>query len=145
MHSRAHFPSKDFLDIYKKKSGKTLQTLNDYSAAMSKPIVGYIGLGHAGYPMASCLAKKGYTLIIHDADRSPAERFVQEYPECRIADRIGAGDTLGNNPFQECSILITMLPNGTIVRDVLLGENGVATGLKPGEYSAPFICPNCLS
>lgn len=101
---------------------------------MSKPILGYVGLGHAGYPMASCLAKKGYTLIVYDADPSPAERFVHEYPQCRVANSHGVDDTKAPNAFRDCSILITMLPNGTVVRDVLLGERGVAMGLNPGMY-----------
>ncbi|KAJ4394843.1 hypothetical protein N0V93_004063 [Gnomoniopsis smithogilvyi] len=111
---------------------------------MSKPIVGYIGLGHAGYPMASCLAKKGYILVVYDADSSPTERFVHEYPQCRLANHSGHGGILAHGAFRDCSIIITMLPNGTIVRDVLLGEDGIATGLNPGSVvvdmssSSPF-------
>lgn len=84
--------------------------------------------------MASCLAKKGYTLIVHDADPSPAERFVEKYPQCKLASDRGTSGLLRHGAFQDCSVLITMLPNGAIVRDVLLGEQGVATGLNPGRY-----------
>lgn len=98
---------------------------------MSKPTVGYIGLGHAGYPMASCLAKKGYPLIVYDADPSPAERFVNEFSQCKVAN--DAGSAVRSDAFRDCGILITMLPNGSVVKDVLLGEKGIAAGLKPGE------------
>jgi 3-hydroxyisobutyrate dehydrogenase-like beta-hydroxyacid dehydrogenase len=32
------------------------------------------------------------------------------------------------------AVLITMFPNGKVVRDVLLGENGIARNLKAGMY-----------
>lgn len=99
---------------------------------MSKPTVGYIGLGNAGYPMAACLAKKGYRLVVYDAAMTPATTFVEEFPQCTtLAAVSGAVDT---SAFSECSVVITMLPNGKIVRDVLLGENGIASSLKPGDY-----------
>ena len=31
---------------------------------MSSSIVGYIGLGNAGYLMAACLGKTGYSLVV---------------------------------------------------------------------------------
>lgn len=97
---------------------------------MAKPSVGYIGLGNAGYPMAACLAKKGYKLLVHDSNDTTARNFVTEFPDCRMASR--ADGTLGREVFSECEIAITMLPDGKIVREALLGENGIAWGLKPG-------------
>ncbi|KAF2178597.1 2-hydroxy-3-oxopropionate reductase [Zopfia rhizophila CBS 207.26] len=99
--------------------------------------VGYIGLGHAGYPMAACLGKKGYRLVVRDADPARGIRFVEEYPKCRAAS--SAPDA-----FQDCYVVITMLPNGKVVRDVLLGEHGIAAHLKAGAVvidtssSSPF-------
>lgn len=98
---------------------------------MPSEVIGYIGLGHAGYPMAACLAKKGHKLIVYDADPAPAAKFVEEYPDCVAAAVSGSLDPAA---FKECSIVITMLPNGKIVRDVLLGENGIARALKPGRH-----------
>lgn len=102
---------------------------------MEKPTVGYIGLGHAGYPMAACLAKKGYKLLVHDLDSTPAKKFVQEFPECRLAASTDETGPLGREAFHSCGIVITMLPNGKVVREALLGENGVAWGLQPGTYA----------
>lgn len=81
--------------------------------------------------MASCLAKKGYPLIIYDADPSPAEKFVNEFSQCKVVN--GSANAAAPDAFGDCGILITMLPDGSVVRDVLLGEKGVAAGLKPGE------------
>lgn len=103
---------------------------NWQSVTMAATTVGYIGLGHAGYPMAACLAKKGYKLIVHDANPSPRDKFVEEYPGCSLATD---SDSLPSNAFEHCSVLITMLPNGKVVRDALLGENGVAKGLQAGQ------------
>ncbi|ORX97607.1 2-hydroxy-3-oxopropionate reductase [Clohesyomyces aquaticus] len=103
----------------------------------SPPIVGYIGLGNAGYPMAACLGKKGYRLVVRDADLARGIQFEEEYPKCGVAS--SAADS-----FADCDVVITMLPNGKVVRDVLLGEQGIAQHLKPGTVvidtssSSPF-------
>lgn len=104
---------------------------------MDEPTIGYIGLGSAGYPMAACLAKKGHRLLVRDADPARGVRFVEEYPKCRIA-------TSDPESYRNCNVVITMLPNGTVVKDVLLGEHGIAPHLKPGSVvidtssSSPF-------
>lgn len=87
--------------------------------------------------MASCLAKKGYPLIVYDADSSPAEKFVKEFSQCKVANHVGSGHDVAPDAFRGCGILITMLPNGSVVKDVLLGEKGIAVGLKTGEESNP--------
>lgn len=92
---------------------------------MDELTVAYIGLGNAGYPMAACLAKKGHRLLVRDADLARSIKFVEEYPKCRIA-------TSDPESFQKCDVVITMLPNGAVVRDVLLGEQGIAPHLKQG-------------
>ncbi|KAH7132302.1 2-hydroxy-3-oxopropionate reductase [Dendryphion nanum] len=99
--------------------------------------IGWIGLGNAGYPMAACLAKKGYRLIVRDADPARGISFVEDYPKCRVA-------TLDADSFNGCDTVMTMLPNGKVVRDVLLGDHGIASHLKPGSVvidtssSSPF-------
>jgi 3-hydroxyisobutyrate dehydrogenase-like beta-hydroxyacid dehydrogenase len=95
---------------------------------MDTPYVGYIGLGNAGYPMAACLAKKGYRLAVLDADPARGIKFVEEYPKCRVSSSVGVA-------FNDCEVVITMLPNGKVVREVLLGNHGIASHLKPGTYS----------
>lgn len=94
-------------------------------AIMDEPRIGYIGLGNAGYPMAACLAKKGHRLLVRDADSARGISFVEEYPKCRVASS-------DPDNFQNCGIVITMLPNGGVVRDVLLGHHGIAPHMKPG-------------
>lgn len=75
--------------------------------------------------MAACLAKKGYRLVVRDAHPAHGIRFVADYPKCRIA-------TLAADCFDTCDVVVTMLPNGKVVRDVLLGEHGIARHMKAG-------------
>ncbi|KAK4973724.1 hypothetical protein LTR97_000372 [Elasticomyces elasticus] len=100
--------------------------------------IGYIGLGNAGYPLATTLSKAGYRLIVRDADAGRAEQFSQENGNAQAACE---GDI---NAYSDVDILVTMLPNGEVVRDVLLGAAGLAKGLKDGAIiidtssSSPF-------
>lgn len=90
--------------------------------------VGYIGLGNAGFSMASNLPKAGYNLIVHDADQSKAQRAATEWKNTKASN----GDP---KAFADCEVIVTMLPQGKIVREVLLGKNGIASALKPGSCS----------
>lgn len=97
--------------------------LNSFFAST---IVGYIGLGNAGYPLASTLAKAGFHLIARDQDGEKAERFASEH------DHSEAASIDDPEAFSNAEIVVTMLPNGEIVRDVLLGEKGIAKHMKDG-------------
>lgn len=89
--------------------------------------VGYIGLGNAGFSMASNLPKAGYNLVVHDVDDAKVQRAANEWKNTKASN----GDP---QAFADCEVVITMLPQGKIVREVLLGKNGLASALKPGEY-----------
>lgn len=80
--------------------------------------VGLVGIGNMGAPMARCLAKAGWQVLAYDT--SPAARDTIK-GEAGIAP---AGDAaqVGAN----CSAVITMLPNGAIVREAVLGSGGIA-------------------
>jgi 3-hydroxyisobutyrate dehydrogenase len=89
-----------------------------------KGTIGYVGLGHAGWPMAAKLAKAGYAIVAHDLDAERVHRFAEENgctPAPSLADLAGV------------DLVMTMLPNGQVVREVLLGsEGGLARHLAPG-------------
>jgi 3-hydroxyisobutyrate dehydrogenase-like beta-hydroxyacid dehydrogenase len=88
--------------------------------------VGYIGLGNAGFSLASNLPKAGYHLVVHDADHSKEDRAAKEWQNTTASH--GKPEA-----FADCEVIVTMLPQGKIVRDVLLGKSGIAPGLKPGK------------
>ena len=95
----------------------------------AKETIGFVGIGAMGTPMAGHLARAGYSLIVYDLDPSRTSAFAAIH-SCRIAaslDEVGRG----------ADIVITMLPNGSIVRRALCGAKDsfrdcVAGGLKRG-------------
>jgi 3-hydroxyisobutyrate dehydrogenase len=86
--------------------------------------VGFIGLGKAGWPMAAQLAAAGHELIVYDSDAARGARFAAEH---------GANAAAGGADFAPVTVLFTMVPNGGIVREALLGQPlAVAATLSPG-------------
>ncbi len=88
--------------------------------------IGFIGLGVMGTPMAGHLASAGHALTVLDLDRNKAERLAGEHANVRVA-------TLPREVAASSEIVITMLPSGEFVRDVALGEQGLAAGFRGGE------------
>lgn len=98
---------------------------------MSAPIgkIGFVGIGAMGTPMAGHLAAAGFELSVYDIDTARVRSFVATH-------RAAATRTLAELGAQS-SLVITMLPDGGIVRRVLCGEHDgfrdcVAERLKPG-------------
>lgn len=89
--------------------------------------IGFIGVGQMGNPMARNLAKAGFRLAIADSDPEAVKRLAATAP-CEVPSDLAA---LG----RACPAVITMLPDGRAVREVVLGGqgNGVAAGLRPGS------------
>jgi 3-hydroxyisobutyrate dehydrogenase-like beta-hydroxyacid dehydrogenase len=86
--------------------------------------IGFVGLGHAGWPMAGLLAKAGYAVIAHDIDSEVEHAFAEENG-CTPAGGIAG---LAN-----ADVVVTMLPNGQVVRQVMLEtDGGLAAHLAPG-------------
>ena len=92
---------------------------------MSKPRIGFVGVGIMGGPMAGHLASAGYVVTAHDIDRASVEKLVDAHPDIRTADSPKA---VGENS----DIVVTMLPSGRFVQECALGENGLVHGLSPG-------------
>lgn len=87
--------------------------------------VGYIGLGKAGASMASNLPRAGFKLLVRDADPQREKSFASANPNTSVAAR-------GPEAFKDVDILVTMLPQGKVVREVVLGTDGIAAHLKKG-------------
>ena len=89
--------------------------------------IGFVGLGNMGAPMARHLAAAGFHLVAADSNPAALERFCGTVP----CERAGSLVDLGRS----CRLVITMLPDGQAVRQVLLGTDGVAAGLAPGSVA----------
>jgi 2-hydroxy-3-oxopropionate reductase len=86
-------------------------------------VIGFIGLGIMGRPMARNLLKAGYSLVVHSRSRGPVDEIVK------------AGATAAASPKDvaaQCDVLITMLPNSPDVEQVALGPGGIIEGARRG-------------
>ena len=85
-------------------------------------VIGFIGLGIMGKPMASNLIKAGYKLVVYDKFANFDELI-----------SMGAEKAVSNKDVASKSdIIITMLPNSPHVKEAILGAGGVIEGLKAG-------------
>lgn len=85
--------------------------------------IGFIGLGVMGRPMANNLVNNGYEVIAYDV----VPEFVTE------AAKFGAKAAASiKEAVCDSEIVITMLPNGSHVKSVALGEGGLAENAKQG-------------
>jgi 3-hydroxyisobutyrate dehydrogenase len=87
--------------------------------------VGFVGLGNMGAPMARLIAQAGYQVVAADAAPAAVDRFVASVKSERAESLASLGSS--------CRVVITMLPDGKVVREVLLGANGLAPSLAPGS------------
>lgn len=85
--------------------------------------IGFIGLGIMGLPMAKRLLEAGCKLLVNDVSQERVE----------ILTRLGARSAACSQIGQECGLVFTILPNGSIVQQVLFAPDGVAGSLAPGS------------
>ncbi|MBM3809316.1 MAG: NAD(P)-dependent oxidoreductase [Acidimicrobiia bacterium] len=85
--------------------------------------VGFIGLGLMGKPMARNLLKKGFSVIAHSRSQGPVQELVAEGAKAATSPAEVA---------QAARRIITMLPDGPDVEQVLTGENGVFGAMATG-------------
>ncbi|WP_312315465.1 sulfolactaldehyde 3-reductase [Atlantibacter sp.] len=83
-------------------------------------VIGFIGLGQMGAPMASNLLRQGHTLNVFDINPDAVQKLMARGAHAASTPADAAADA---------EFVITMLPNGDLVRAVLFGENGVCTTL----------------
>src|SRR5262245_1133679 len=86
-------------------------------------VVGFIGLGIMGRPMAKNLLKAGYPLVVHNRSRASVDELVKEGAKAAGSPRDVAA---------QCEVLITMLPNSPDVELVALGKAGIVEGARDG-------------
>src|SRR2546425_139795 len=86
-------------------------------------VVGFIGLGVMGRPLARNLIKAGYPLVVHNRSHAAVNELA------------GPGAKTANSPREvagQCDVLITMLPNSPDVDLVALGKDGIVEGARRG-------------
>lgn len=86
-------------------------------------MVGFIGLGIMGKPMAKNLVKGGCSLLVNDLNGEAVKELTDMGAQAATLKEIG----------EKCSVIFTILPNGGIVQSVLFGADGVAEGIREGS------------
>ena len=84
---------------------------------------GFIGLGNMGFHMALNLLGKGHVVAGYDRDEGQVAALAQEGAKGCVSAAEAAKDA---------EFVITMLPDGPVVEEVMLGAGGTAAAMTPG-------------
>jgi 2-hydroxy-3-oxopropionate reductase len=91
---------------------------------MANPVIGFIGLGIMGKPMARNLLKAGHVLIVHNRSRAAVDEITRE----------GARPMNNAKDVAEHSdIVVTVLPDSPDVELVYASEQGIFAGAESGS------------
>ena len=85
--------------------------------------IGFVGIGNMGTPMAGHLVKAGWRVHMYDVDAEKARAFVKAHG----GTACGSLAEVGRN----ADAVITMLPDGGVVRKVVLGDGAAGDCLVP--------------
>lgn len=86
--------------------------------------VGFVGLGIMGRPMVRNLLKAGHTVVAYGRNQKKLDACVADGAQRGASNRdVGL----------RASIIFTMLPDGPQVEEVVLGEDGILAGCRPGS------------
>jgi 3-hydroxyisobutyrate dehydrogenase-like beta-hydroxyacid dehydrogenase len=83
--------------------------------------IGWIGTGKMGLPMGRNLQKSGFTVLAYDSDPIRLARSGLKPVESLKALSL------------EADILVSMIPNDEVLREIVLGKDGVRSALRPGK------------
>ena len=89
-----------------------------------KPVIGFVGTGAMGAPMAQNLRKAGYPLVVYDLKDKAMEGLAKAG-----AEKVFSARELASRS----SVVITMLPASPDVEAAVLGPEGVIEGAKSGD------------
>lgn len=96
---------------------------------MSKPRIGFIGLGLMGGNMVENLQNKGYDLTVMDLSKEAVAKCVARGAStAQTAEELAAGS----------DIVMLCLTTSDIVEKVVYGENGILAGIKAGSTLIDF-------
>ncbi len=94
-----------------------------------KPRIAYVGIGLMGLPMTRRLLERGYVVTVCD--------LVQE----RTAQARAAGASVADTPAQavkDADLVLLNLPTTDAVGEVVFGEQGVASAIRPPQLVVDF-------
>jgi 3-hydroxyisobutyrate dehydrogenase len=89
------------------------------------PNVGIAGLGRMGRPIARQLIDAGLAVSVYNRTSPVADAFAAETGATAVASARALGEC--------CSVVVTMLSDGPALLALLGGDDGLASGLSPGD------------
>ncbi|MEL0636596.1 NAD(P)-dependent oxidoreductase [Marinomonas sp. TI.3.20] len=96
---------------------------------MSKPIIGFIGLGLMGRNMVENLQNKGFEPIVMDLNKEAVAAVVQRGAiEATSAAELAAA----------CDIIMLCLTTSAVVEKVVYADDGILAGIKEGAVLIDF-------
>lgn len=96
---------------------------------MSKPVIGFIGLGLMGGNMVENLQKKGYPLIVIDLNKEAVAACV-----ARGASSVSSAKELA----EKADIIMLCLTTSAVVEKLVYAEDGLLAGIKDGAVLIDF-------
>ena len=85
----------------------------------------FVGLGIMGRPMALNLLRSGCELYVNDLSEAAVKALCDQGARAASQAEIA----------ESCEAVFTILPNGSIVHQVLLGEDGMLAHMAPGTLA----------
>jgi len=97
---------------------------------MSKPVIGFIGLGLMGGNMVECLQKNGFELNVMDLNKDAV---------ATVLSRGNATESGSARELAEASdIVMLALTTSEVVEKVVYGDDGILAGIKEGSVLIDF-------
>jgi 3-hydroxyisobutyrate dehydrogenase-like beta-hydroxyacid dehydrogenase len=90
---------------------------------MTKPRIGFLGMGAMGGPMARRLAQSGFSVTGYDIDAVRADAAANEGVHVVKSPAMAA---------EAADVVLSSLPNPAAVREAYLGANGAVAALRAG-------------
>lgn len=97
---------------------------------MTRPVIGFIGLGLMGGNMVENLQRRGYELVVMDLDQAAVKK---------VLARGNARQATSPRALAEASdIVMLCLTTSDVVEKVVYGEDGILAGIRDGAVLVDF-------
>jgi 3-hydroxyisobutyrate dehydrogenase len=97
---------------------------------MSKPTIGFIGLGLMGGNMVENLQKKGFSLVVMDLNKDAVKAVLER----GNAEEAGSPKQLA----EASDIIMLCLTTSEVVEKIVYGDDGILTGIRSGAVLIDF-------
>ncbi len=96
---------------------------------MTKPVIGFIGLGLMGGNMVECLQKNDFQPIVMDLNQEAVDK---------VLARGGKAASSAKELAEQSDIVMLCLTTSTIVEKLVYAEDGILAGIKEGAVLIDF-------